>query len=98
MTLQEPLRKIIAFSKRIEDVEQQGLSEASKDYFNRIIQATYRMQNLIDAFLSYSQTSNFQASYERTDFNQIFLDVRNEFADTIGQKNISLVSAASYPC
>ena len=90
--LQEPLRKIIAFSKRIEDVEQQGLSEASKDYFNRIIQATYRMQNLIDAFLSYSQTSNFQASYERTDFNQIFLDVRNEFADTIGQKNISLVS------
>ena len=69
--LQEPLRKIIAFSKRIEELDQATLSDLSRDYFNRIIQAASRMQNLIDAFLSYSQTSNIQAAFESTDFKQV---------------------------
>jgi hypothetical protein len=88
--LQEPLRKIIAFSKRIEEVDQETLSFASKDYFNRIIGAAYRMQNLIDAFLSYSQTSNSLANFEPTDFNQVLLEVKNEFMDLMEQKNIVL--------
>ena len=90
--LQEPLRKIIAFSKRIEEVDQVTLSSASKDYFNRIISASYRMQNLIDAFLSYSQTSNSQAQFEATDFNDVLLEVKNEFAEMIEQKKIRLSS------
>ncbi len=88
--LQEPLRKIIAFSKRIEDVDQDSLSSASKDYFSRIIQAASRMQNLIDAFLSYSQTSNMRANYEPTDFNKILQEVKTDFAEPIGQKKIKL--------
>ena len=79
--LQEPLRKIIAFSKRIEEVDQENLSSPSKDYFSRIINAAYRMQNLIDAFLSYSQTSNSKANFEPTDFNQVLSEVKNEFAE-----------------
>jgi PAS domain S-box-containing protein len=90
--LQEPLRKIIAFSKRIEDLDQQILSDLSKDYFSRIILAAGRMQNLIDAFLSYSQTSNIRATFEPTDFNTIFKEVKNDFAETIEQKKISLES------
>ena len=90
--LQEPLRKIIAFSKRIEEVDQENLSSPSKDYFSRIINAAYRMQNLIDAFLSYSQTSNSKANFEPTDFNQVLSEVRNEFAEVIEQKNIILLS------
>ena len=90
--LQEPLRKIIAFSKRIEDMEQQGLSATAKDYFNRIIQATSRMQNLIDAFLSYSQTTNLSAAMEPVDLNKVFREVKNDFADKIEQKNVSIES------
>ena len=90
--LQEPLRKIIAFSKHIEELERQGLSGTSRDYFNRIINAASRMQNLIEAFLNYSQTSHFSASFEQTDLNKIFRDVQNDFAEKIEQKNISLVS------
>jgi len=94
--LQEPLRKIIAFSKRIEEVDQENLSVASKDYFSRIISAAYRMQHLIDAFLSYSQTNNSHANFESTDFNQVLSDVKNEFAELIEQKNI-IISARQLP-
>ena len=86
--LQEPLRKIIAFSKHIEDMDKNSLSEASKDYFNRIISATARMQNLIDAFLSYSQTTNVRAVPEKTDFNKILQDVLIDYAELIEQKKI----------
>jgi PAS domain S-box-containing protein len=88
--LQEPLRKIIAFSKRIEDVEQKSLSTTSKDYFNRIILAASRMQNLIDAFLSYSQTNNVRAAFETTDFNKVLQEVKNDFTEAFEQKNIKL--------
>jgi PAS domain S-box-containing protein len=90
--LQEPMRKIIAFSKRIEDLEQGTLSEASKDYFNRIILAATRMQNLIDAFLSYSQTSNVRASFELTNLNKVYQEVKADFADILEQKKIELTS------
>jgi len=90
--LQEPLRKIIAFSKRIEEVDQETLSFASKDYFSRIIRAAYRMQNLIDAFLSYSQTSNSHTNFESTDMNQVLSEVKTEFAEVIEQKRIRLSS------
>jgi PAS domain S-box-containing protein len=90
--LQEPLRKIIAFSKRIEDLDQETLSELSKDYFGRIISATSRMQNLIDAFLSYSQSGNIRATFEPTDLNIIFSEVKMDFAEKIEQNNIKLES------
>jgi PAS domain S-box-containing protein len=90
--LQEPLRKIIAFSKRIEEIDQQALSRTAKDYFNRIIQATTRMQNLINAFLSYSQTTNISAAMETVDLNKVFREVKNDFSDKIEQKNVSIES------
>ena len=86
------MRKIIAFSKRIEDLEQGTLSEISRDYFNRIILAASRMQNLIDAFLSYSQTSNVRATFESTNFNKVYEEVKGDFADTLEQKKIELGS------
>jgi PAS domain S-box-containing protein len=91
--LQEPLRKIIAFSKHIEELDRDSLSDSSKDYFNRIIYAASRMQSLIDAFLSYSQTSNIRASMEKTDFNQVFAEVRSEFAETMEKNKISMECA-----
>ncbi len=90
--LKEPIRKIKAFSKRIEDLDQEKLSASSKDYFQRIISAADRMEILIDAFLSYSQTSNIRAAFEMTDFNKVFLEVKTDFAETLEQKNIHLES------
>lgn len=50
--LQEPLRKIQIFSKRI--LEAETFSENARDYFNRIISSSERMQNLIVSLLELS--------------------------------------------
>jgi PAS domain S-box-containing protein len=86
--LQEPLRKIIAFSKHVGELENKSLSASSRDYFDRIINAATRMQNLINAFLSYSQTSNLRSAREMTDLNIILREVEEDFADTIQEKKI----------
>jgi len=37
-------------------------------------------------------TDLIQAAFEMTDFNKVFLEVKTDFAETIEQKNIRLVS------
>ncbi len=55
--LKEPLRKIITFSGMIEKTEYNQLSDKSKAYFNRIAEASRRMQVMIDDILSLSLIS-----------------------------------------
>jgi PAS domain S-box-containing protein len=90
--LQEPLRKIIAFCQRITDKDGSGLSESGKDYFNRITRAAMRMQNLIDAFLSYSQTANSAVSYEQVDLNILLEEVKNDLREIIDEKKAVIQS------
>lgn len=66
--LQEPLRKIQAFSSRILEKESQQLSESGRDYFVRISDAASRMQKLIEALLNYSRTNTTEIILEPTDF------------------------------
>jgi signal transduction histidine kinase len=54
--LQEPLRKIILFSKIIEDKYLSGNAEA-KEQMAKVIASSERMRNLINDFLSYSELS-----------------------------------------
>ncbi|HZE83402.1 MAG TPA: ATP-binding protein, partial [Puia sp.] len=90
--LQEPLRKIIAFCQRITDKEKDHLSDLAKDYFARITGAASRMQNLIDAFLSYSQASNSNIALEETDLNKLLEEVKNDLHDVIEEKKASIYS------
>ncbi|MGZ4088846.1 MAG: PAS domain-containing sensor histidine kinase, partial [Bacteroidia bacterium] len=53
--LQEPLRKIKSFSDLIVEHDFNKLSEDGKNYFERIMSSTIRMQKLIDDLLSFSR-------------------------------------------
>jgi PAS domain S-box-containing protein len=90
--LQEPLRKIIAFIQRITEKEKDNLSDLAKDYFARITGSASRMQSLIDAFLSYSQTSNASISFEQTDLNFLLEDVKTDLHEVIEEKKASIRS------
>src|SRR5689334_8872321 len=68
--LQEPLRKIHSFISRILAEQNTGFSERAVDYFNRITNASVRMQNLIDALLNYSRTNTADKVFSETDLNQ----------------------------
>jgi PAS domain S-box-containing protein len=84
--LQEPLRKIQTFSSRILEVDEQTLSQKSRDYFNRIQVAAQRMRLLIDDLLSYSRANSAERRYELTDLNKIINDVIGDLENSIEEK------------
>ncbi|MCA9904668.1 MAG: PAS domain S-box protein, partial [Anaerolineae bacterium] len=53
--LQEPLRKIQAFGDRLQTTAGNALSEQAQDYLQRMINASNRMQALIEDLLAYSR-------------------------------------------
>lgn len=81
--LQEPLRKIQLFYSRILDKDRQNLSQQSVDYFDSIHNAADRMQNLIEALLSYSTANYANMSFEKTDLNVLLEDVKADLEDRI---------------
>jgi len=85
--LQEPLRKIQAFTSRLTCDESRNLSIKGKDYVLRIEDAANRMQNLIADLLAYSRTTSTEQKFETTNLNTIIELVKNDFADTIAEKN-----------
>lgn len=81
--LQEPLRKIRAFSSRIMEKEAETFSDNARDYFARIVAASSRMQKLIEALLSYSGTSGINFHFVETDLNIILDEVKSDLEELI---------------
>ncbi|HXL55492.1 MAG TPA: PAS domain-containing protein [Chitinophagaceae bacterium] len=90
--LQEPLRKIRTFTDLIFEKEVEQLSETAKNYFIRISAAATRMQNLIEALLSYSRTNTIDIIYEPTDLNILIDEVKVNLHDVIEEKNAIIES------
>jgi len=97
--LQEPLRKIQAFSKRIIEVE--NFSDKTQDYFNRIIVAGERMQNLIVSLLDFSRTSATELIIEPCDLTAIVEESKDNLQLSIIEKqavieseNLSTINAS----
>ncbi len=81
--LQEPLRKIQTFASRIMDREFESLSETGRSYFQRMQDAAFRMQTLIEDLLAYSRTTNEDRKIERADLNAVLDEIREEFGEEI---------------
>lgn len=90
--LQEPLRKIQGFSKRIINEEAENLSDKGKDFFKRIDAAAQRMQNLILSLLSFSRTNTAETVFVETDLNQILIDVEGTLHELIKRKGAEIKS------
>ena len=84
--LQKPLRKIQTFSGEIQKKEKQNLSEEGKDYFERMLSATKRMQTLINDLFEYSRATKAERKYEMTDINKIVKEVNSDLNETINEK------------
>jgi len=79
--LQEPLRKIIAFSDRI--ANQSSLDERGKDYMARMQRAAVRMQNFINSLLEYAKVSAMPKKFEMVNLNQVIEDVLDDLDDRL---------------
>jgi PAS domain S-box-containing protein len=85
--LQEPLRKVCAFSERITSKYADVLDETGKDYLNRIVNAGVRMQTLINDLLSYSRVSTKIPAFNTVDLNKIGEDAVSDLQMRIEQTN-----------
>ena len=88
--LQEPLRKIQMFSKRILQIEYNNLSDQGANYFKRMEISANRMQQLINDLLSYSKTSASEKNFQLTDLNVILNEVLDEMSETITSTNTKI--------
>lgn len=69
--LQEPLRKVLAFSDRLQSKYADKLDEQGLDYLNRMQQSANRMKTLIEDLLTFSRVATKGQDFIRTDLNQI---------------------------
>jgi signal transduction histidine kinase len=74
--LQEPLRKIMLFADKIQG--EKFVDKESGKYFTKIINASRRMQTLINDLLSFSRQSLSTADFKDTDLNVLMKEVLNE--------------------
>ncbi|MEO5998191.1 MAG: PAS domain-containing protein, partial [Chitinophagaceae bacterium] len=82
--LKEPLRKIQVFSKLINETE--DISDTTQDYFNRIISAAERMQNLIDSLLNLSYVNSTEMIFAPCDLNTLVEESKNDLLISISEK------------
>src|SRR5690606_25068466 len=73
--LQEPLRKIQAFSDRLFQRHGDELPESAKDYLERMRNAAGRMSVLINDLLSYSRVTTKARPFEEVNLNEIVAGV-----------------------
>lgn len=85
--LKEPLRKIQAFGNILVDKVDGKLSSDERNYFQKIISSSQRMQVLIEDVLSLSKLSNSVLVKSEIDLNSILNNIADDLEISIKEKN-----------
>ncbi len=83
--LQEPLRKVQTFGNRLASVLGDSLDEKPRDYLERMLNATRRMQNLVNDLLTFSRVTTRAKPYTPTDLNAVVQGVLSDLEVAIEQ-------------
>ncbi|MGB1301738.1 MAG: sensor histidine kinase, partial [Pseudoalteromonas tetraodonis] len=90
--LQEPLRKIQAFSDRLESMFKDELGEKGTDYIARMKNAAQRMSNLINDLLEFSRVTTRGKDFTDTNLNSILNDVLSDLEIAINESNAQVIT------
>jgi light-regulated signal transduction histidine kinase (bacteriophytochrome) len=89
--LQEPLRKIRAFSDKLQLKQKELLTNDGKETLSKIASSAARMQTLIDDLLNFSRMVNHKSQQiEKVSLNVLVSDVLEELSVEIYQKNANI--------
>lgn len=94
--LQEPLRKIQAFSNRLKDKYGEVLTEQGRDYLERMQNAAQRMQSLIDDLLILSRVTTKAQPFVPVNLDQVTQEVLSDLEVCI-QQNRGRVDVGNLP-
>lgn len=93
--LQEPLRKIQAFSNLIVEREKKNFSDTTLSYFNKMNMAAARMQQLINDLLEFSRLST-SVEFKEVDLNILLAEVISNLKISIDEAD-AVVKAGKLP-
>jgi two-component system CheB/CheR fusion protein len=88
--LQEPLRKILTFSARLQDKHQDEMGTEVKYYLNKIQTASSRMRTLIQDLLNYSRLLQHEKLFSTTDLNETVRNILSDFELLIQEKKAKI--------
>ncbi|MEC8140371.1 MAG: CHASE3 domain-containing protein, partial [Pseudomonadota bacterium] len=88
--LQEPLRKIQAFSDRLEKMFKDELGEKGVDYISRMKNAAQRMSNLINDLLEFSRVTTRGKDFIDTDLNEVVAEVLDDLEIAIKESETTV--------
>ncbi|MES2517438.1 MAG: CHASE3 domain-containing protein [Bacteroidota bacterium] len=88
--LQEPLRKIRAFSDKLQIRQKEVLSNDGKETLDKIASSAARMQTLIDDLLNFSRMVNHKSQImEKVELNKVINEVLLDFSDVIKKRDVA---------
>jgi PAS domain S-box-containing protein len=90
--LQEPLRKITAFSERLKEKAITELSPDSSVYLDRMLVGAANMRLLIDNLLEFSRTSRHSHPFTRVDLAESIKEVESDLELKIEETNAQIFS------
>ena len=76
--MQEPLRKVSAFGDRLKQEYGDSLGEEGNDYLNRMLNATERMQSLLEALLNYSRVTTKGEPFKEVELAVVLREVLSD--------------------
>ena len=88
--LQEPLRKVQAFSERIRTKYADQLDEQGQDYLDRIVSASGRMQTLIVDLLAFSQVGRGELRNAAVDLGEVVKSVLSDLEIRIQETDATI--------
>ncbi|PLT26575.1 ATP-binding protein [Pseudoalteromonas sp. MelDa3] len=88
--LQEPLRKIQAFSDRLETMFKDELGEKGIDYIGRMKNAAQRMSNLINDLLEFSRITTRGKDFDDTNLNEVVTDILSDLEIAIKESDAQI--------
>lgn len=88
--LQEPLRAIAGFLQLLESRYRTHLDEKGRNYIDRSVNASLRMQRLITDLLTLSRVNTRGSVFEPTDLNAVVDQVLNRLAPRIQERNVKI--------
>lgn len=90
--LQEPLRKITTFSKRLKERHEGVLPETGFELIKKISASAEKMRNLIDDLLDFSRISRLEKKFVTTDLNKVLKDVMSDLDLLIEEKKAVILA------
>ena len=88
--LQEPLRKIQAFSDRLTTIYKDKLDERGVDYIKRMTTAAFRMSTLINDLLEFSRITTRGKDFVEVELDEVFEEVLGDLEIAIKESHAQI--------